>query len=353
MFASNRLAFTPGEPAGIGPDLAVALASHPLARHIVVVADPELLQQRAQLLGQPLTLVAYRGEPIEWRPGQLALLPVQLQQPVVPGRLNPRHSPYVLETLRRAVRAIEAKELAGLVTGPVHKGVINDAGVAFSGHTEFLADLAAVEKVVMMLATPWPPGFAAPHWRSEALRVALVTTHLPLKEVAAAVTATALQQTITITHRALQRQLGVAQPHILVAGLNPHAGESGHLGREELEVMIPQLQQLRQQGIELDGPLPADTLFTRPRLANCDAVVACYHDQGLAVLKCLGFGQAVNITLGLPFVRTSVDHGTALELAGRGGVDSRSLYYAIEVARQMAGAERANPGGGGRFGANN
>lgn len=325
----KRLAITPGEPAGIGPELLVQLIQRPLVDcELVAFADPALLEASAQRLNLPLQLTTYApGSPSLSGNQRLSVYPVSLARTVVPGELDPVNATYVLDSLRHAANHCLNAQLDALVTGPVHKGVINDAGVPFSGHTEFFAELAGCEKVVMMLAT-------------EGLRVALATTHIPLRAVADAVTATELTRVLTILHQALQQQFGVAHPRILVCGLNPHAGENGHLGREEIDVIQPVLTQLRQRGMDLKGPLPADTLFTQHNLEHADAVLAMYHDQGLPVLKYKGFGQAVNITLGLPFVRTSVDHGTALDLAGRGVADTGSLGYAIKVALEMAVSRR-------------
>lgn len=324
MPATPRIAFTPGEPAGIGPDLAVLLAQQPLAAEIVAVADPDLLLQRARQRGVPLQLreVDLTTTPRAHEPGTLSVLPVPLAAPARAGTLDTANAPYVLDTLRRATALCQQKLCAALVTGPVHKGVINDAGIPFTGHTEFLAELTHTPRVVMMLATP-------------GLRVALATTHLPLRAVADAITPELLREVIGILHHDLRTKFGLARPRILVCGLNPHAGEGGHLGREELEVIGPVVDTLRSAGLHLLGPLPADTLFTPRHLDRADAVLAMYHDQGLPVLKHKGFGRAVNITLGLPIVRTSVDHGTALELAGNGAVDLGSLHYAIEVALEM------------------
>jgi 4-hydroxythreonine-4-phosphate dehydrogenase len=329
MPAIPRLALTPGEPAGIGPDLAVLLAQQPQPAEIVAVADPELLLQRARQRGVPLQLreLDLSAAPQVNAPGTLSVLPVPLATPAVAGSLDPANAPYVLETLRRATALCQQQHCAALVTGPVHKGVINDAGIPFTGHTEFLAALTGTPRVVMMLATP-------------GLRVALATTHLPLRAVADAITPPLLREVLGILHHDLHTKFGIAQPRILVCGLNPHAGEGGHLGREEIEVIEPVLETLRGTGMHLVGPLPADTLFTPRHLQHADAVLAMYHDQGLPVLKHKGFGQAVNITLGLPIVRTSVDHGTALELAGNGAVDLGSLQYAIEVALQQVAGDK-------------
>lgn len=322
-----RLAITPGEPAGIGPDLLVQLAQQPQTCELVAYADPLLLQSRAQQLGLPLKLRELENAtpPKALLAGELVVRPVKLRRPAEPGKLHPDNAAYVLETLTAAAQDCLSRQANAMVTGPVHKGIINDAGIPFSGHTEFLAEFTQTPRVVMMLAT-------------EGLRVALATTHLPLAQVPAAITQPLLTEVLTILQRDLQRKFGIASPHILVCGLNPHAGEGGHLGREEIEVISPVLEQLRAQGMSLEGPLPADTLFTPKHLEHCDAVLAMYHDQGLPVLKYKGFGAAVNITLGLPIIRTSVDHGTALDLAGSGCADTGSLATAIHYAKAMAEA---------------
>lgn len=327
--------FTPGEPAGIGPDLAVALAHHvePVNRGIVVVADPELLVQRASQLGLALT-VRSPADLNHLQQGELAVAAVPLSVEAVAGVLDFRNSEYVLQTLDRAVEMLNSGKGSALVTGPVHKGIINEAGIHFSGHTEYLAHLSQTKRVVMMLATPLP------YRPKKALRVALVTTHLPLAEVPATITRSLLTEIISIVHRSLQMQFGISHPRILVCGLNPHAGEDGHLGREEIETITPVLEECRSLGMDLTGPTPADTAFTRESIDAHDCVLAMYHDQGLATLKHLGFGHAVNITLGLPFVRTSVDHGTALNLAGTGEASSASLLYALEVARELTVSNR-------------
>lgn len=320
-----RIILTPGEPAGIGPDLAVQAAQQALPADVVAAVDPALLAERARRLGLPLDLLEYipGDPPLRHRPGTLRVLPVPLRAPAVAGRLDPANAPYVLETLERATRGCEAGEFAALVTGPVHKGIINEAGIPFSGHTEFLQALTGTTQVVMMLAT-------------EGLRVALATTHLPLREVADAITPERLERVIRVLHGDLRGRFGLADPRILVCGLNPHAGEGGHLGREEIEIITPVLERLAAEGIRLEGPLPADTLFTPRHLAGADAVLAMYHDQGLPVLKYKGFGRAVNVTLGLPIIRTSVDHGTALDLAGSGRADPGSLQVALATALEMA-----------------
>ena len=320
------LALTPGEPAGIGPEIVLRFhQEHPEYR-IVAVADPDLLGETAQALGLDVDMEPW--EPgMETTEGLLSFYPVKRAAPTTPGKPDPANAPYVLETIRQAVGLVESGHAAGIVTGPVHKGVINEAGIAFSGHTEYLAGLAGVPRVVMMLAAP-------------GLRVALATTHLPLRDVPSALTAERLEGILRITERELRKRFNIARPRIQVLGLNPHAGEGGYLGNEDDTVIRPVLENLHRAGFVLDGPVPADTAFTPPRLARCDAVVAMYHDQGLPVLKHMGFGQSVNITLGLPFLRTSVDHGTALDIAGTGRADTTSLYHAVRTAREMALAER-------------
>ncbi|MBN3206118.1 4-hydroxythreonine-4-phosphate dehydrogenase PdxA [Pectobacterium brasiliense] len=319
-----RVVITPGEPAGIGPDLVIALAQQAWPVELVICADPDLLLSRALQLSMPLTLRDYQpGQPAQpQQAGSLTILPIAAPATIIPGQLNVANSAYVVETLARACDGCLNGEFAALITGPVHKGIINDAGVPFSGHTEFFADRSRCDRVVMMLAT-------------EELRVALATTHLPLAAVSAAITRQSLHEVITILHHDLQTKFGIAQPQIYVCGLNPHAGEGGHMGREELDVINPALDELRQQGIALIGPLPADTLFQPKYLQHADAVLAMYHDQGLPVLKYQGFGRAVNITLGLPFIRTSVDHGTALELAATGSADPGSFITALNLAIKM------------------
>ena len=326
-----RLAVTAGEPAGVGPDLLVRLVQEPQQVRLVAVVDPELLAGRAADLGLPLrlTLLDCRGPPARLGPsppGTIEVLPVPLRVPARAGGLDRRNGPYVLETLRTACDGCLSGDFDALVTGPVHKGILNDGGTAFTGHTEFLAERCGAEPVMLLAA----PG----------LRVALATTHLPLREVSAALTPSLLERVIETLWRDLRDRFGIAAPRILVCGLNPHAGEGGHLGGEELEVMEPVLGRLRARGRDLVGPLPADTAFVPGRLRGVDAVLAMYHDQGLPVLKALGFGQAVNVTLGLPFIRTSVDHGTALDLAGTDRADLGSLRAAIAMALSMVTASR-------------
>ena len=326
MTGAPIIAVTSGEPAGVGPELCLRLLDYlaeqkPQAR-LVVLADPQLMAERAAAIG-------FSGTLREWAPGLVPLdgaldvLPISLSVPALPGKLNSANARYVLRLLDRALAGCRSGEFAAMVTAPVHKGVINDAGITFTGHTEYLAEETGTPRVVMMLA-------------GGDLRVALATTHLPLKDVSAAITQESLEQTIRILHADMNRKYGFAEPRILVAGLNPHAGEGGYLGREEIEVISPVLERLRAEGMKLIGPLPADTMFTPPLLAQGDCVLAMYHDQGLTALKYATFGKGINVTLGLPIIRTSVDHGTALELAGTGKADSGSLFVAVDQAIEMA-----------------
>jgi len=312
------IVITPGEPAGIGPDIVLQLAPRWPDTRLVIVADPDLLADRARQLQIELELPEWRSQP----EAGAYVLPVQLKQAVVTGQLDRGNADYVLNTLDTAIDGCLAGKFDAMVTGPVNKAIINEAGHGFTGHTEYLANRAGAGHVVMMLA-------------AGKLRVALATTHLPLAEVPATIDREMLQQTLSIIDHDLRQYFGIARPRIAVCGLNPHAGEAGHLGREEIEVIAPAIEAMQTRGIELNGPLPADTAFTPGALEQCDVVLAMYHDQGLPVLKHAGFGKAVNITLGLPFIRTSVDHGTALELAGTGGASSESLDEAIRVAISM------------------
>ena len=315
------LVLTPGEPAGIGPECTIRLAhEHPELR-LLAVADPQLLIDAADALGLRIPVSPWHpGDTVS--AGKLSCFPQSLITPAKAGLPDPANAAYVVSTIKSAVRLVRAGHGGALVTGPVHKAVINDAGIAFSGHTELLAALAGVEKVVMMLA-------------AEQLRVALVTTHLPLRDVADAITRENVARTIRITHHELRHRFDIGKPAIQVLGLNPHAGEGGHLGHEDEEIILKAIDECRQEDINVYGPVPADTAFTPPRLANCDAVIAMYHDQGLPVLKHVGFGNAVNITLGLPFIRTSVDHGTALDIAGQNRADASSMYIAALTAQGM------------------
>ena len=310
------IALTPGEPAGIGPDVCLSLLQEPHELALVLIADPDVLSARARALGGSFDVPVWqRGD--EPRSGNY-VLPVPAAQPVQPGRLDAGNARYVLATLDRAIEGCMRGEFDALVTGPVHKGILNDAGVPFTGHTEYIGERCGAEPV-MMLACP-------------GLRVALATTHLPLAQVSQHITREGLRSTLRTLHQDLQRRFRVSEPRILVCGLNPHAGESGHLGREEIEVIQPVIEELIAAGMRVRGPLPADTAFVPEQLAEADAVLAMYHDQGLPVIKHRDFAGAVNITLGLPFVRTSVDHGTALELAGTGRAEAASLRAAVALA---------------------
>ncbi|ALO36026.1 4-hydroxythreonine-4-phosphate dehydrogenase [Colwellia sp. MT41] len=320
-----RIAITPGEPAGIGPDIVISIAQQDWPVEMVVLASKDLLLERAKALSLPLTIIDYQQHvpASPQKAGSLTVLDIKLVQPSIAGTLNIANGTYVIETLRIASEKNISGEFDAIVTGPVHKGLINKAGIAFSGHTEYFANQANCTDVVMMLAT-------------EGLRVALVTTHIPLAYVAKAITTERLQKVTRILHHDLQEKFGIKSPKIYACGLNPHAGEDGHLGREEIDVMIPAFAELRAEGIDIIGPLPADTIFQEKYLAKADAILAMYHDQGLPVLKYKGFGASVNITLGLPFIRTSVDHGTALDLAGKGTADSGSFIEAMRNAINLA-----------------
>jgi len=322
--AQKPVIVTPGEPAGIGPELCIQFMQAGLNTPIVFMADATLMASRAKTLGLTLEIVEWDGEAFSGSPaGTLFIQHTPLNEPCITGQLNPANAQYVLNCLDKAIDGCLDGRFSALVTGPLHKGVINDAGIPFSGHTEHLQMRCQVNKVVMMLASP-------------KMKVALATTHLPLAEVASSITQTSLSEVIEILIHDLRNKFGLQCPKILVAGLNPHAGEGGHMGREEIEVIEPVLAQFRQHNAELIGPLPADTLFNDKYLSAADAVLAMYHDQGLPVLKYDGFGESVNITLGLPIVRTSVDHGTALDIAGTGQADIGSLKAAINMALQMS-----------------
>ena len=320
------LAVTSGEPAGIGPELCAALMDRDWPVRLVLIGDRGLIAERLRDVGAPCVLPDYAplGEVVA---GAVEILHVPLRAPAVAGRLDVANGPYVLETLDKAIAGCLGGEFAGMVTAPVHKGVICEAGISFTGHTEYLAEHTGTPRVVMMLT-------------GAGLRVALATTHLPLRAVADAITAPMLEETMRILDTDLRQRFGLQAPRILVAGLNPHAGEGGHMGREEIEVIVPVLERLRGEGLRLIGPLPADTLFVPHTLEQGDAVLAMYHDQGLPVLKHASFGGGVNVTLGLPIIRTSVDHGTALDLAGTGTADAGSLVTATELAISMARAAR-------------
>lgn len=319
----RRLALTPGEPAGIGPDLAIMLAQRARQDEVVAIADRGLLSARAASLGLPLIIRDFEpsASPRGDAAGTLCVAREALGRPAKAGLLDPHNARYVLNTLDRACDGCRDGLFHAMVTAPVHKGIINDAGIAFTGHTEYLAERTASTPVMMLVA--------------DTLRVALATTHLPLAEVSRALTPTVLERVLATLDAELKVKFGIAAPRILVCGLNPHAGESGHLGREEIDIIEPVLARLRTRGLDLTGPLPADTLFTPKHLQQADAVLAMFHDQGLPVLKYAGFGHGVNVTLGLPICRTSVDHGTALDLAGTGDIDEGSLTAAIALAQAM------------------
>ncbi len=319
------IVLTTGEPAGIGPDLALLIAQQELPCALVALADIDLLHARAAQLGNSVKLnrISADQAPTPHQPGTLQVWHEPLARPSQTGNLNPHNSTYVLRLLDRALAACQEGIVQAMVTGPVHKGVINDAGIPFTGHTEYLAEKTATRKVVMMLT-------------GGGLRVALATTHLPLSEVSRAITRDELTSVIRILHADLVEKFGLPDPRIAVCGLNPHAGESGHLGREEIETIAPVLLALRSEGMDLTGPHPADTLFAQLRKEPADAVLAMYHDQGLPVLKYASFGAGINITLGLPLIRTSVDHGTALDLAGTGKIETGSLLAAISLAAELA-----------------
>lgn len=331
---TRRLAITSGEPAGVGPDLCLRLAERDWTDELVVLCDRSVLEARAAEIGYQPVLRAYDPAmpPQPSQQGELTVCDVPVAAPVVVGQLNVANADYVIRLLDRAISGCCRQEFAAMVTAPLHKGVINDAGRPFTGHTEYLAEQTGTPRVVMMLAGDTPHG---------PLRVALATTHLPLADVPAAITGEELIAVLRILHADLRDKFGLAAPRILVTGLNPHAGEGGHMGREEIDVIIPVLERLRAEGMNLIGPLPADTLFTPRVLPKGDAVLAMYHDQGLAPLKYATFGQGINITLGLPIIRTSVDHGTALDLAGRpvndpAVADPGSLYAAVTLASHLA-----------------
>lgn len=315
---------TPGEPAGIGPDIVIQLAQYNWPIELVVCASAELMHSRALALNLPLRLHDYQFEPIIkiHRAGHLKILPIDLIKPVKAGQLCVDNSQYVISTLERACNGCLYGEFSAIITGPVHKGVINEAGITFMGHTEYLVEHSKIKRGVMLFAM-------------EELRVALTTTHLPLKKVPKAITSNSLSEVITILSQELQNKFKIAKPHIFVCGLNPHAGEGGHLGREEKDIIIPVIQILREVGLKITGPLPADTIFQKQYLKKADVILTMYHDQGLPVLKSQGFGQIVNLTLGLPFIRTSVDHGTALELAATGKANPSSLIAALKLTINM------------------
>jgi len=322
-----RLAITTGEPAGIGPDLLIDLAAkkqdYQNKAQLVVVADKQMMQQRANRLNTNIIFKDYDVSDMTANTvGEMTILNTPCASSVTTGKLNVNNAQYVLDTINIAVSGTHSQQFGAMVTAPLHKGIINDAGINFTGHTEYLAELTKAELPVMMLT-------------ADSLRVALATTHLPLKDVSKNISQQSLRRIITIMHSDLINKFGIENPHILVCGLNPHAGEGGHLGMEEIEVIEPIINTLKKEGLNLTGPLPADTLFTAKYLDKADAVLAMFHDQGLPVLKNVGFGSSVNITLGLPIIRTSVDHGTALDLAGTGKASTSSMVAAINTAIEM------------------
>ena len=325
MVAIPRIVITGGEPAGIGPDIIIQLASRNAPCELVAVADPKLLQERARQLRVPLTinLCELTSGPRPHKPYHLNVVPVPLEKPVTPGTLDVANVPYVLSTIQEAADICIRGQAAGMVTAPIHKGIVISSGKSFCGHTEFLRDYSQTQHVVMLLAT-------------HDLRVALTTTHIPLADVPAAITPELLEKTLRVLHLDLRKWYKIADPTIFVLGLNPHAGENGYLGREEIDIINPTLEKLRKAGMRLVGCISADTAFTQKNLQSADAFLTMYHDQGLPVLKAVGFGEAVNITLGLPFIRTSVDHGTALDIAGTGNANVSSLRAAVNMAVEMA-----------------
>ncbi|MFP3014414.1 MAG: 4-hydroxythreonine-4-phosphate dehydrogenase PdxA [Arsenophonus sp.] len=321
---ANTIVITSGEPAGIGPDILIKLVQQNWSVRLVACADPDLLITRANQLGLELKLSIYSTELQNngHSAKSLVVLPIKLPTPVQSGKLNKQNSTYVIETLSRACDGCINGEFSALVTGPVHKGIINDAGIPFTGHTEFFSDRTKSKKVVMMLV-------------KKTLRVALATTHLPLKHVPYAITFENLQEVIYILNNELKYKFGIKTPYIYICGLNPHAGEDGHIGHEEIDIIIPVIKKLSNEGLKLYGPFSADTIFQAKYLHKADVILAMYHDQGLPVLKYKGFGKSVNITLGLPFIRTSVDHGTAIDLAGTGRADVNSFITALKLAINM------------------
>lgn len=327
MLNNHRIVITPGEPSGIGPDLIIMLAQKAWPVELVVCTDPFLLTQRAIKLNLPIKLHSYQKKqsPRPHPAGEISVLSIKSFYHVEPGKLNSANSSHVIETLSRACDGCLDKEFAALLTGPVHKGIINDSGFPFVGHTEFFAERSGCSNVVMMLVT-------------QSLRIALATTHIPLSEVPKKITHRLLHKVITILMRGLYKQFRIKNPRVYICSLNPHAGEGGYIGREEIEIIIPSLNLLRSEGYDLVGPLPSDTIFQKKYLEQADAILALYHDQGLPILKSQGFGKAVNITLGLPFIRTSVDHGTAIELSGTGLAKVSSMKMALHLTMRMIDA---------------
>jgi 4-hydroxythreonine-4-phosphate dehydrogenase len=333
-----RIVITSGEPAGIGPDIVATIAQYNWPVELIVIADPELLKARAKNLQLPLELLPFNSDELA-KPtmaGQIKIIPCYLRAPCIAGQLTTVNAGYVQQMLSLATSLALQKTSAALVTAPVHKGIMNDAGIVFSGHTDFFAQAAGHNYATLML-------FTTP-FTQQVLRVALTTVHIPLAQVATTITKTRLQHSVTLLHSSLQRYFNIHQAKIAVCGLNPHAGESGYLGQEELEIIIPSLDELRLTGLQLIGPLAADTIFTPKILSKVDAILAMYHDQALPVIKTISFGQAVNVSLGLPFIRTSVDHGTALDIAGSKNADASSLQHAITLAHSMILANQRHRG---------
>lgn len=321
----NRILITPGEPAGIGPDITIQIAQREWPAELIVVADEPLLQSRAALLNLPLTLIPFdqHAAPATHQPGTLKIISLPLDAPCRPGQLDRKNAQSVLRSLEIAADYCKQHIVDAIVTGPVHKAIMNDAHIAFSGHTEFFAERSGIDQPVMLFVT-------------NKMKVALLTTHLPLSKVPSAITRDKLKNVLRILHSELCKKFNLTHPKILVCGLNPHAGEQGHLGREEIDIIEPALNELRKEKMNITGPLSADTVFTEKYLQTADAVLAMYHDQALPVVKYVGFGNAVNVTLGLPFIRTSVDHGTALDVAGTLRADSGSFARALELAIKLA-----------------
>ncbi len=318
---STRILITPGEPAGIGPDVIVKIAQQSWSHELIVIADPNLLTERAKQLNLSIKLNEYQeGVKKMHQRGALTILPVTLHEPAKAGELSAANAEYVLKTLMKAASMCIEKKADAIVTGPVHKAIINKAGIPFTGHTEFFAHASGVKHTVMLFVV------------ENQLKVALATTHLPLKDVADAISKEKIKNAITVLQAGLKKQFKISNPYILVCGLNPHAGEEGHLGLEEINIIAPAINELNFQGFNLEGPLSADTIFTPKYLKQADAVLAMFHDQALPVVKYAGFGHAVNVTLGLPYIRTSVDHGTAIDIAGTGAADENSMAAAIRLA---------------------
>jgi len=329
-----RVLITSGEPAGIGPELVAQIAQQVWPVELSVIGDQELLLSRAKKINLPLHLIPFneQEEACPLPAGSLKFIPCQLAQTCEPGKLNPRNAAYVLETLEKAGRLALNKTVDALITAPVQKSILNEAGISFQGHTEFFAAQASLKKALMLFVVKSPANIQC---KADTLKVALATTHLPLAQVSQALTAPVLEESLRLLHQSLITQFNLPNPAIFICGLNPHAGEGGHLGREEIEQMTPVIEKLQREKMNLQGPLSADTLFTEKYLRQADAILAMYHDQALPVVKCLGFGQAVNVTLGLPYVRTSVDHGTALDVAGTAQADAGSLRAAVKLAIKL------------------